>query len=111
MRLHTNKLSNIVSEFLLSRVVAKAPTSATQFGVGFLVPYVANSVGSMVESNRPMLTSLGIVDDRSSIDLDTARSSAMSALEKSGGKVEMLGLVFDRSDIDALYEIAQRFAE
>lgn len=41
------------------------------------------------------------------IDLDTARASANEALAKAGGKVTAYGISFDRSDIDALFEIAQ----
>lgn len=111
MKLHTNKLPNVISEFLLTRVVAKAPTSAAQFGFGFVVPYVSTSIQTMVDRNRTMLTSLGIVGEDSMIDLDTAHSSAVSALEKAGGKVTAFGLVFDRSDIDALSELANRYAE
>lgn len=109
MKLRTNKVPEIVSEFLLTRVVAKAPTSAAQFGFGFLVPYVSRSAKSMAES--PLLKSLGVVDAEGSIDLDTARNSAIEALEKAGGKVTMYGVTFDSTDIDALFEMARKYSD
>lgn len=109
MKLRTNKFSEIVSEFLLNRVVAKAPTSASQFGFGFLVPYVARSAQGMADN--PILKSLGVVDADGSIDLDAARASAIDALSKTGGKVTAYGITFDRSDVDALFEMAQKYAE
>lgn len=111
MRLHTNKLPSVISEFLLARVVAKAPTSAAQFGFGFLVPYVSRATQTMLDRNRPMLTSLGIVDTDSMIDLESASSSAREALEKAGGKIEAFGLLFDRADLDAFSELANKYAE
>lgn len=107
MRIHSNKIPDVVSEFLLTRVIPKAPNSATQFGYGFLVPYVAKASQEM--ANNSLLKSLGIFDAEGAIDLDTARVSATSALDKAGGKVTMYGVSFDRSDIDALFEIAQKF--
>lgn len=107
MKLRTNKVPEIVSEFLLTRVVAKAPTSAAQFGFGFLVPYVAKSAQATV--NNPLLKNLGVVTGDGLIDLDTARASANEALAKAGGKVTAYGISFDRSDIDALFEIANKY--
>ena len=109
MKLRTNKIPEIVSEFLLTRVVAKAPTSAAQFGFGFLVPYVSRSAKRMAES--PLLKSLGVVDAEGSIDLDTARNSAIEALGKAGGKVTMYGVTFDSTDIDALFEMARKYSD
>lgn len=107
MKLHSNKVPEVVSEFLLTRVISKAPTSASQFGFGFLVPYVAKASQDML--GQPWLKSLGVVDADSMIDLDTARASAVNALDKAGGKVTLYGVTFDRSDIDALAEIANKF--
>ena len=107
MKIHSNKVPEIVSEFLLTRVVPKAPNSAAQFGYGFLVPYVAKS--AQETTNAPLLKSLGVVDADGQIDLDTARVSAIDALDKAGGKVTLYGITFDRSDIDALFEISQKF--
>lgn len=38
-----------------------------------------------------------------------ARASANEALAKAGGKVTAYGISFDRSDIDALFEIANKY--
>lgn len=45
-----------------------------------------------------------------SVSLDRATVAANDALEKAGGKVELSGYIMDRADIDALLEIAKRFA-
>lgn len=107
MNLHVNKVPDIVTEFLMTRVVTKAPDSAMQFGFGFLVPYVAKSAQATV--NNPLLKNLGVVTGDGLIDLDTARASANEALAKAGGKVTAYGISFDRSDIDALFEIANKY--
>lgn len=109
MNLHVNKIPDIVTEFLMTRVVTKAPDSAMQFGLGFLVPYVAKSAQATV--NNPLLKNLGVVTGDGLIDLDTARASANEALAKAGGKVTAYGISFDRSDIDALFEMAQKYSE
>ena len=107
MNLHVNKIPDIVTEFLMTRVVTKAPDSAMQFGFGFLVPYVAKSAQAMV--GNPLLKNLGVVTNEGLIDLDAARASAIDALNKAGGKVTAYGVSFDRADIDALFEIANKY--
>ena len=54
---------------------------------------------------------LGVVDAEGSIDLDTARNSAIEALGKAGGKVTMYGVTFDSTDIDALFEMARKYSD
>ena len=44
------------------------------------------------------------------MDLDRATAAASAALEKAGGKVELSGYIMDKADIDALLEIAKKFA-
>lgn len=58
----------------------------------------------------PTLKMLGIVTDESKIDLDRATAAANTALEKAGGKVELSGYIMDKADIDALLEIANKYA-
>lgn len=41
---------------------------------------------------------------------DNQDAAASAALEKAGGKVELSGYIMDKADIDALLEIAKKFA-
>lgn len=61
-------------------------------------------------SHIPTLKMLGVVTNEGKVDLDRATVAANDALEKAGGKVELSGYIVDRADIDALLEIAKRFA-
>lgn len=107
MKLHVNKIPDIVHEFILATVVSGAPTDLAKFGAGFFAPYVADAVKQMTSS--PLATTLGVVDSDGMIDIDRAYTAAVSALEKTGGTVSTCGLIFRKDDLDALNSIAKKY--
>ena len=110
MFLHTQTIPAVVQEFLATHILPRAPTSIAQFGIGFVTPYLANGVNNTVAKNMPLLTMLTIVDENGRVDLEKAKESALVALEKAGGKVNVSGYQADMDDLNVLFEIAQKHA-
>lgn len=110
MFVSTQALPQIVRDYVTEVIFPKAPTPALQFGIGFLLPYIDRMIDSKVAQARPALQALGVIDEHGKIDLEQARTAAQQALEKAGGRIEMSGYSADRSDIDAIFSIAQRHA-
>lgn len=107
MKVHVNKLPDIVQEFILSNIVTGAPTDLAKFGAGFFAPYIADAVKRMTEGPIPL--ALGVVDSEGMIDIDRAYSSAVSSLEKTGNTLSVYGLIFRKDDLDALNVIAKKY--
>lgn len=110
MFVSTQAIPQIAQEYLSEVILPKMPTPLGQFGLGFVLPYVGTGVQSRLAAMMPALTMLGIVDGNGKIDLEKARTAAVQALEKAGGKLPVAGYNADRADIDALFQIAQRHA-
>ena len=110
MFVSTQALPQIAREYVQEIIFPKAPTPALQFGIGFLLPYIDRMIDSKVAQYRMALQALGVIDEHGKLDLEQARTAAQQALEKAGGRVDVSGYSADRSDIDALFQIAQRHA-
>lgn len=109
MFVEVSHIPTIVSEFVTTVVMPKAPTGLLKFGIGFVSPYIRSAVATRVEQSMPTLQMLGIVAE-GKVDLDRASAAAYAALEEAGGKVELRGYMVDKADIDALLEIAKKHA-
>lgn len=110
MFISTQAIPQIASEYLSEVILPKMPTPLGQFGLGFLLPYVGNGVQARLMQMIPTLKAVGVIDDKDKLDLEKARTAALQALEKAGGKLPVAGYNADRADIDALFQIAQRHA-
>lgn len=109
MFVEVSHIPTIVAEFVTTVVMPKAPTGLMKFGIGFVSPYIRDAVAARVDQYMPTLKMLGIVTEEGKVDLDRATAAASAALE-TGGKVELSGYIMDKADIDALLEIAKKFA-
>ena len=107
MRVHVNKIPDIVQEFVLSNIVTGAPTDLAKFATGFFAPYVADAVKGMLQG--PLATSLGVVGSDGMVDIDRAYASASASLEKTGGTLSVYGLIFRKDDLDTLNSIAKKY--
>lgn len=110
MFVEVSHIPTIVSEFVTTVVMPKAPTGLMKFGIGFVSSYIRDAVAARVDQYMPTLKMLGIVTEEGKVDLDRATAAASAALEKAGGKVELSGYMVDKADIDALLEIAKKHA-
>lgn len=90
MFVEVSHIPTIVAEFVTTVVMPKAPTGLMKFGIGFVSPYIRDAVAARVDQYMPTLKMLGIVTEE--------------------GKVELSGYIMDKADIDALLEIAKKFA-
>lgn len=109
MHIHKDQLPNVVTAYLSEVVLPKAPSGIAQFGIGFVLPYLQSSVNQMVSQYESAAKALGIMDESERVDIDLAHKSALSGLERAGGRFVVMGYVIDRSDIDAMRDIANRF--
>lgn len=110
MFVSTQAIPQIAMEYLSEVIFPKMATPLGQFGLGFALPYVGNGVQNRLAAMLPTLTMLGIVDATGKVDIEKAKTAAVQALEKAGGKLPIAGYNADKADIEALYTIAQRHA-
>lgn len=109
MNLHVGKIPEVVQEYILTNVVAGAPTDLAKFGVGFAAPYIADMAKRYATGKGSLASALGIVDSAGLIDIDKAALSAKGALKQTGGKLSAFGLIFSAQDIDSLVAIARKY--
>lgn len=57
------------------------------------------------------LTAMGIMTPDNMIDLDFLKEMTGHVIEKSGGKIEAMGLILDQSDVEKVYNIGRSFAQ
>lgn len=74
------------------------------------MPVVASKSAEMVEQYKPAIKALGAWTDDGMIDLDVLYPRLKDAVHKAG-KVPVMGIIFDESDVDKLQAIAQQYAQ
>lgn len=83
--------------------LARKKTGVAKFTINFmddlLAPTLANKIISL---QQVPIISDALFDENGNVHLSALADAARSALEKSGGKLQALGFVFDSSDIDTL---------
>lgn len=109
MLVSVNSISSIVKDFIQTAVIPKAPGPLMQFGLGFMTPYIPMTVDQQLTKYLPTLKMIGLVNENGHIDLEKAKMSAINALDQVSGKLNVFGYMIDRTDIESLYSIAQRY--
>lgn len=107
MYLPSTEIEKVAIEYLTNEVAPKLPIGpkyALFLGVGMV------SSGSLLERFMPTLHLLGVVDEHNRIDVEKARIAATDAMVKVGGRLPMYGYVADQADIEAIYNIAKKYA-
>jgi len=107
MKISLSKLSQVLPEFVDTRLIPSAPSTMKWIlgGGTFLVLHQADT---LIGKYLPMLKQVGIVDESNSIDV--AKGFINSAFDKSG-TVEYLGFKFDKSDGEALINIMEKYKD
>lgn len=74
------------------------------------IPAISSQAPGMLERYRPALSALGGLTEDGMIDLDILYPRLKEAVRKTG-KVPVMGIVFDESDVDKINAIAQQYAQ
>lgn len=102
-------VSNIVQDFLQQNVIPKAPNPLMQFGLGFITPYIPDAITNYINDNLKTLKMIGVIDQHNRIDVDKAKMAACKAIDNVNGKLNVYGYMIDKSDVDSMYNIAQKY--
>lgn len=112
LKIHPQDIGKVYAAYVDSEIGPKASSPVQKFwayGSTFVVERKAKDYLS--EPNRvAQLTTMGIMTHDGMIDLDFLRDMCLHAMEKSGGMVEAMGLILDKSDIEKVYTIGRSFA-
>lgn len=108
MFLPIENLSPVLTEFLQTSILPKA-SGGQGFVFGVVAGMAIRSLDARIAGFIPQAKALGLLDERNRIDLEALHEEANKAIDKTGS-VNLMGYVFDKADIDALYQIATRFA-
>lgn len=105
-----NKLPNILTEFVDSRLMPTAPPMV-KFMLGGAVPIILSNSESILNTYKPFLVTLGIFDESTNqLDIDKASSFIRAGFEKSG-KIPFMGFTFDKLDGEFLIELMEKYSD
>lgn len=112
MKVHPNDIGAIYAAYVDSEIGPKAQSALQKFwayGSAYVVDRKAKEYLSDQE-RISQLTSIGIMTADGMIDFDFLRDMATHAMDKSGGKIEAMGLILDQADVEKVYNIGRSFA-
>lgn len=109
MKISLSKISQVLPEFVDTRLMPSAPSSMKWIlgGGTFLILHQADAI---IQKYLPMLKNVGIIDDNNKLDIEVTSGFINSAFDKSG-TVEYLGFKFDKSDGEALINIMEKYKD
>ena len=101
----------VLVDYMEKHVLSKA-AGLQKFAVGAAMFGLAHRAQGLVTNPQLVSTlkTLGVVGEDDLLDMDYARDMALDAMQKSGGKLPLMGYVLDASDIEAIYECAKAVA-
>lgn len=112
MKIAPSDVATLYAAFVDNEIAPKAATGVQRFLAYGSVYMVNRKVGEYLSDPRRVeqLRQAGIMDENGMIDMDYVREMATFALQKSGGKIQAMGLILDQGDIDTAYRLAQHIA-
>ena len=88
-----------VNNYIDSEIGSKA-TGFRKFSVYFMLPAVDKYVSQYINKLKTIMPS--IVDKDGNVDIEAIYRNAKSAIKRSG-QFELMGIIFNETDIDKLY--------
>ena len=107
MKISLSKISQVLPEFVDTRLMPSAP-SMMKWILGGSTFLILHQADTLIGKYLPMLKQVGIIDENNKVDIDVAKGFINSAFDKSG-TVEYLGFKFDKSDGEALMNIMDKY--
>lgn len=109
MKMSLGNIPALIGAYVEQEVVPKA--NGLQKVMSYLaVPVIGAQAQQMFTQYKPALSALGALTDDGMIDLDVLYPRLKDAVHKAG-KVPVMGIIFDESDVDKLNAIAQQYAQ
>lgn len=112
MKIASSNVPVVLSGFIEREIAPKA-TSGTQRFLTYSAAYLVSKKASEMlqrENYVKNMREIGVMDDEGLIDLDFLREMATYSMQKAGGKVEVMGVVLDQSDVDSAYQLGRTVA-
>ncbi|MGE9985996.1 hypothetical protein [Desulfovibrio sp. SGI.169] len=112
MKIAPTDIATIYAGFVDNELAPKAVSGLQRF-MAYGSVFVAQHRATEYFANPDLvaqLKSIGVMDNDGMIDLDYTKEMASFAMQKSGGKVTVMGLILDQSDIDKLYQLGKAVA-
>lgn len=112
MKITPDQIAVLYGNFVDQEIAPKATTAVQRFFAYGSVYMVQKKVHDYLSAPERVesLKQSGIMTDDGQIDLDYLREMATFAMQKSGGKVQAMGLILDQGDIDKAYVMGQALA-
>lgn len=74
------------------------------------IPVLGSQAQQMLEQYKPAIKALGAMTEDGMIDLDVLYPRLKDAVHRAG-KVPVMGVIFDETDVDKLHSIAKQLAQ
>ncbi len=107
-KMRVGDIGNVLSAFVEHNILPKA-TGAQKFFTAFAAAALADQSTTLAEVYRPMLEMIGVLHG-DFLDISKLQEYAHSAFTKTG-KFQYMGIIFGPDDVDAMVEVAERYAE
>lgn len=112
MKIHPQDIGQIYAAYVDNEIAPKATSPLQKFwayGSTFVVNKRAQEY--LADPDRiEQLTAMGIMTPDGFIDLDFLREMSNHAIDKSGGQIQAMGLILDKSDVEKVYNLGRSFA-
>jgi len=102
-------LSVAVGQYLENELAPKS-AGLQKVALYLAIPVITAKAPELIEQFRPALGYLDALTEDGMIELDALHPRLKDAVHKAG-KVPVMGIIFDESDVDKLYAIAQPLAQ
>lgn len=113
MKITPADIATIYAGFVENELAPKAVSGLQRF-MAYGSVFVAQHKAADFFANPDLVEQLkriGVMDNNGMIDLDYVKEMASYAMQKSGGKVTVMGLILDQGDIDKLYQLGKAVAQ
>lgn len=103
MKINTEQLQRAVTEYFNQEILSKT-AGWKKFYMDFAFNVYKSKLTELINhlAENPLIKITGIIDENHFIDADALYAHAKNAIQKSG-QFELMGLLFNESDIDKLY--------
>lgn len=109
MKISLSKISQVLPEFVDTRLIPSAP-SHMKWILGGGTFILLHKADELLGKYVPMLKSVGLVSEDNKLDIGLTEGFINSAFDKSGS-VEILGFKFDKSDGEAFINILNKYKD
>lgn len=107
-KISIDDIGNVLSAYAEQNILPKA-TGAQKFFTAIAVAALADQSKTLAAAYKPMLEMIG-VSHGDFIDITKLHDYAHKAFSKTG-KFQYMGIIFGPDDVDAMLDIAERYAQ